>query len=112
MKTTDIMTFDQYSIFQTGGKQYQAIPGKTLAVEKLDIKEGDSHSFDTVLFRKKSENEFDVGQPFVEGATVKVSVIKHQRAPKIIILKHKRRKNYKVKQGHRQPQTIIRIESI
>lgn len=112
MKATDLITFEQYSIFQTGGKQYQAIPGKTLAVEKLDVAEGATLDFDTVLFRKKGDNQFEVGQPYVQGATVKVNIIKHSKAPKVIIYKHKRRKKYHVKQGHRQPQTIIRIESI
>ena len=104
--------FEKYAIFQTGGKQYQAIPGKTISVEKLVGETGDSLSFSEVLFRKQVEGKFEFGNPYVTGATVKASIIKQMRNPKIIVFKFKRRKKYRLKQGHRQPQTVIRIESI
>ena len=104
--------FPEYVIFQTGGKQYQGIPGKTVAVEKLDGEPGDAVEITDVLFRKKGEGEFEIGQPTVEGATLKASILKHDKGKKIIVFKFKRRKKYRVKQGHRQPMTILRIESI
>lgn len=104
--------FEQYAIIQTGGKQYQAIPGKTLAVEKIDGEPGATITFNDVLFRKKGEGSFEIGTPHVAGAAVKASIIKQQKGPKVIIFRFKRRKKYRTKRGHRQPETIIRIESI
>jgi large subunit ribosomal protein L21 len=104
--------FESYAIFQTGGKQYQAIPGKTVAVEKLDANVGETVEFKEVLFRKKGEGEFEFGAPYITGATLKASIVKQTKGPKLVIFKFKRRKKYRVKKGHRQPMTVIRIESI
>lgn len=103
--------FDQYSIFQTGGKQYQAILGKTVAIEKLDAVVGSEVVFGEVLLRKLGEDKVEIGQPFLD-VPVKASVVKHDRAPKVVVFKFKRRKKYRVKKGHRQPMTIVRIEAI
>lgn len=107
-----IPTIEKYAIFQTGGKQYQAIPGKTVAVEKIEGKTGDQVEFDTVLFRKNGEGAFEFGAPYLEGVTLKASIVKQDRGPKIIVFRHKRRKKCRVKKGHRQPLTVIRIENI
>lgn len=104
--------FEAYAIIQTGGKQYQAIPGKTIAIEKIEGNAGDKISFSEVLFKKTGDESFNFGQPHVNGATVQASIVKQMRGPKIIVFKHKRRKKYKVKKGHRQPITVVRIESI
>ena len=105
------VVFDRYAIFQTGGKQYQALEGKTVAIEKLEGEVGAQVVFDEVLLRKESADKVEVGQPFLKKA-VTGSIVKHMKAPKIIVFKFKRRKSYKRKLGHRQPVTIIRIESI
>ena len=105
-------TFEKYAIFQTGGKQYQAIPGKTIAVEKLEGEAGTALEFSEVLFRKQGEDSFEFGKPFVEGVTLKASIVKQMRGPKLIVFRHKRRKKQRTKKGHRQPITVIRIESI
>lgn len=104
--------FEKYAIFQTGGKQYQAIPGKTVAVEKLDGQTGDAVELSNVLFRKSGEGSFEFGTPYLEGVTLKASIVKQARAPKVVVFRRKRRKKYRVKKGHRQPLTVIRIESI
>lgn len=104
--------FEKYAIIATGGKQYQAIPGKTISIEKIEGEAGDSVKFDQVLFRKLGAEKFEFGQPFVSGASVKASIVKQTRDAKIIVFKFKRRKKSRVKQGHRQPQTIVRIESL
>lgn len=101
---------DAYAIFQTGGKQYQAIEGQTIAVEKLEGSEGDTVEFSEVLLRKAGE-KIDIGQPFL-NTPIKASIIKHMKAPKVVIFKFKRRKKSRVKKGHRQPMTVIRIQSI
>lgn len=112
MERTSKVVFEKYAIIQTGGKQYQAIPGKTVAVEKLAGEAGDAVAFSQVLFKKTGENSYSFGKPFIDGATVKASIVKQMRGPKIIVFKFKRRKKYRLKKGHRQAITVVRIESI
>ena len=112
MAELNIPSFEKYAIFKTGGKQYQAIPGKTVAVEKLEGESGSEITIKEVLFRKTGEDKFEVGHPFIEGAELKASIVKQMRGPKLVIFRHKRRKKSRVKKGHRQPVTILRIESI
>ena len=106
----DKPVFEQYAIFQTGGKQYQAIPGKTVAIEKLTGEAGDKVEFSDVLLRKEGNN-IEIGQPYLEKP-IKASIVKQMRGPKIIIFRFKRRQKSRVKKGHRQPITVVRIESI
>jgi large subunit ribosomal protein L21 len=105
------VVFDRYAIFQSGGKQYQALEGKTVALEKLEGEVGSKVVFDEVLLRKESSDKVEIGQPFVKKA-ITASIVKHMKSPKIVVFKFKRRKGYKRKLGHRQPVTIVRIESI
>ncbi len=112
LKPLEITTAQgRYAIIQTGGKQYQAIEGKTIAVELLPGDIGDSILFDTVLFRKTGEGQYEIGQPYLK-AVVKGVKIKDSKGPKLIVFKFKRRKKVRVKKGHRQPSTVVRIESI
>ena len=104
--------FEQYAIIQTGGKQYQAIPGKTIAIEKLAGNEGDKVEFSEVLFRKSAAEAFEVGMPHLAGVTVKASIVKHLRGPKVIAYHFKRRKKCRTKKGHRQAITVVLIEAI
>lgn len=110
-KTVKKDALDKYAIFETGGKQYQAIQGKTIAIEKVDGQPGDIVEFKEVLLRKTAPGEVVIGQPFLHEP-VKASIIKHTRGEKIIVFKFKRRKKSRVKKGHRQEQTVIRIESV
>lgn len=103
--------FDKYAIFKTGGKQYQALEGKTIGIEKLNAQEGEKVTFDEVLLRKTGEGKIEIGKPFLKTA-IQAVVVKHLKGPKIIAFKFKRRKKYTRKQGHRQPITVVRIESI
>jgi len=112
MKQDTKVTFEKYAIFQTGGKQYQAIPGRTVAVEKLEGEIGTKLDFKEVLFRKNGENSFEFGEPYIKGALVKTSIVKTMRGPKLIIYKFGRRKKIRTKRGHRQPITVLRIESV
>lgn len=108
-------TAESYAIIQTGGKQYQAVAGKTIAIEKLNIEAGENVTFNEVLLRKTmgadSKEVIEVGQPFVK-TPVTATIVKHIRGPKIIVFHFKRRKKYKRKTGHRQPYTIVRITAI
>jgi large subunit ribosomal protein L21 len=102
---------DRYVIFKTGGKQYQGVVGKTVAIEKIDGEAGTMLEFDEVLFRKTGEDAFEFGRPFL-STPMKASIVKQMKGPKLIVFKFKRRKKVRVKKGHRQPITVIRIEEI
>lgn len=104
-------TFARYAIFQIGTNQYQGIEGKTIQVQKLEGEFGDMIEFNEVLLRKTSDEAIEIGQPFV-GGVVKASIVKQMKGPKIIIYHFRRRKKSRVKNGHRQQLTIIRIEAI
>ncbi len=108
----ELKTFDKYAIFKTGGKQYQAIEGKTLAIEKIDGEPGDIVEFDEVLLRRLDKDQLEVGQPTLEESKIRCSVIKQIKGPKIIAFRFKRRKKVRVKKGHRQQYTVIRVEAI
>jgi large subunit ribosomal protein L21 len=103
-------TFTKYAIIQIGGKQYQGIEGKTISVEKMEGEAGDTIELTDVLLTKDGENVV-IGMPFV-GKSVKASIVKQMRDAKIIIYKWKRRTKSRVKNGHRQHKTILRIDSI
>ena len=101
---------EHYAIFETGGKQYQALEGKTVAIEKLDSEAGSSVVFDRVLLRKTAAG-LEIGKPYL-SSPIKASIVKHLRGPKLIVFKFKRRKKAMRKQGHRQAITVVRIDSI
>lgn len=100
-----------YAIFRTGGKQFRAEPGKSLRVPALDVEPGESVTFDEVLLGA-TDDGVKVGLPLVAGAKIAAEVVGHGKGEKIIIFKHKRRKNYRRKQGHRQKYTEVRIHEI
>ena len=100
-----------YAIVKTGGKQYKVAQGDVLFVEKLEANEGDVITLDQVL-AVAGENGLTVGAPVVEGATVTAKVVAQGKAKKVIVYKYKAKKDYRRKQGHRQPYTKLVIESI
>ena len=100
-----------YAIIKTGGKQYRVYEGDILNVEKLDVQEGATVEFDEVL-ALSGDDGLKVGTPVLEGAKVEAQVLKHGKGKKIIVFKYKPKKNYRKKQGHRQPYTQIRITRI
>lgn len=100
-----------YAIVETGGKQFKVAPGDTLYVEKLNAEIGDSVALEHV-YLVQNEGNTQVGAPFVEGAKVTASVLEHGRGKKIVVFKYKAKKNYHKTQGHRQPYTKIKIETI
>jgi large subunit ribosomal protein L21 len=99
-----------YAIIETGGKQLKVEEGQAIYIEKLDVEAGETVTFDKVLF-VGGEN-VKVGSPVVAGATVTAKVEKQGRQKKIIVFKYKAKKNYRKKQGHRQPYTKVIIEKI
>lgn len=106
-----VPVFERYAIIATGGKQYQAIEGKTLAVELLDGNPGDKVEFNDVLLRKTGEGKIEIGQPYLKSP-VKAEIIKAIRGEKVIAFRFKRRHKVRVKKGHRQHYTVVRITAI
>lgn len=100
-----------YAIIETGGKQYMVSEGDVLKVEKLDVNEGEVVEFDKVLALSK-DGEFLVGKPCLDNVKVKATVQKQGKGEKIIVFKYKPKKNYRRKQGHRQPFTEVKIDEI
>jgi large subunit ribosomal protein L21 len=100
-----------YAIIATGGKQYQVKEGDVIYVEKLNAEVDTTVELGNVLAVGK-EDGLVVGKPVVEGANVVAKVLAQGKAKKVIVFKYKRKKDYRRKQGHRQPFTKIQIEKI
>ena len=101
----------QYAVISTGGKQYLAFPGKELVIEKLPLEEGSSIEFDQVLLSVDGD-KVEIGQPTVDGLTVSATVVKQGLGDKIRVFKYKSKSRYRRTIGHRQHETIIRIDAI
>lgn len=98
-----------YAIIATGGKQYRVSEGDTIYIEKLDAQEDSEVVFPVLML---SGEQVKMGTPEVEGASVTGKVVRHGRGQKIIVYKFKAKKNYRRKQGHRQPFTQVEITAI
>ena len=99
-----------YAIIATGGKQYRVSEGDVLYIEKIDAEVDSTVSFDVLLLG--NEGDVKVGTPVVEGVKVEGKVVAQTRGEKIIVFKYKAKKNYRRKQGHRQPYTKVEITKI
>ena len=95
----------------TGGKQYRVSAGDKIRVEKLNAEAGSTVCLDKVLV-VGGEGETLVGAPYVAGASVEAEVVANGKADKVIIFKYKAKKDYRKKQGHRQPYTELKINGI
>jgi large subunit ribosomal protein L21 len=100
-----------YAIVRTGGKQYQVACGDQVRVEKLEGNVGDSIDLVDVLMVSDGD-DIKIGQPVLENAKVTAKIAEQGRDKKIIIFKKKRRKGYRLKKGHRQSYTALKIEEI
>ena len=100
-----------YAIIESCGKQYKVAEGDVVFFEKLDAEEGKKVTFDNVIL-VSDEGKVQVGNPYVKGVKVEGKVISHGKGKKIIVFKMKPKKNYRRKQGHRQPYTKVEITSI
>jgi len=99
------------AILETGGKQYRVAEGDVIYVEKLTAEENAEVTFDTVVAIFNGD-QIKTGGPYVTGVTVTATVVKNGKAKKVIVYKMKPKKNYRRKQGHRQPYTKLQIKSI
>ena len=100
-----------YAIVEISGRQFKVEKKQKLFVNRLDAQEGKKVSFDNVLMVNDG-TKFSVGTPNVSGAQVDAKVLKHLKSDKVIVFKKKRRKGYKVRNGHRQAITEIEISDI
>ena len=100
-----------YAVVQTGGKQYRVSLGDVINVEKLNVEVGQKVVLDGVI-ALSGDGETIVGKPFVDGASVECEVLGQGKAKKLIIYKYKAKKDYRKKQGHRQPYTQLKVTNI
>ena len=99
-----------YAIIATGGKQYRVSEGDVIYIEKIDAEVDSTVSFDVLLVG--NDGDVKIGTPVVEGVKVEGKVVGQIRGEKIVVYKYKSKKNYRRKQGHRQPYTKVEITKI
>ena len=100
-----------YAIVEIAGQQFKVAKDQKVYVHRLQDEEGNKVTFDNVLLLEDGSN-ITIGAPAIDGAAVEAKVIKHLKGDKVIVFKKKRRKGYKVRNGHRQYLTELVIESI
>lgn len=100
-----------YSIIEQGGVQFKATPGAKIRVPLIDAEQGTEITIDKVLLTADGD-KIKVGTPLVEGTSVTAKVLEHAKGEKVLVIKRKRRKDYRRKNGHRQQYTKIEILSI
>ena len=100
-----------YAIVEIAGQQFKVAKDQKVFVHRLASEEGNNVSFDNVLLLD-NDGDVTVGAPAINGASVEVKVLRHLKGDKVIVFKKKRRKGYRVKNGHRQYLTEILIEGI
>ena len=100
-----------YAIVEACGKQYKVAEGDVVFFEKLDAEEGKKVTFDQVIL-VSDNGKVQIGNPYVKGVKVEGKVVAHGKGKKIIVFKYKAKKNYRRKQGHRQPYTKVEITGI
>ena len=100
-----------YAVIETGGKQYRVEVGTELEVELLDAGAGESIAFDRILLVADGDAA-SIGRPVVENASVSAEVVRRDRGPKLISFKYRPKARSRVKKGHRQELTVVRISDI
>jgi large subunit ribosomal protein L21 len=107
-----------YAVIETGGKQYRVQPGDIIQVEKLEGDVGSAIKFDQILVASKAGDSAEaaskvwLGKPYLSGASVQAEIVGQGRDEKILIIKMKRRKQYRRTQGHRQYQTQLLVTAV
>jgi large subunit ribosomal protein L21 len=101
----------KYAIVESGGKQYRAVEGGILEVDRLPVEIGDSVALDSVLLFV-DDDDVSVGTPLVKGVTIQAKVIEHNKGPKVVVFKYRPKKRYRVKTGHRQQYTRLQVDTI
>ncbi|MGE5392168.1 MAG: 50S ribosomal protein L21 [Candidatus Saccharibacteria bacterium] len=99
------------AVIETGGKQYLVSPKEKVVIEKLEAKVDETVTFDKVLL-VTDDSKTVVGKPFISGAKVTAKVLSQEKADKILVFKYRAKSRYRRKQGHRQLQTVVEIQTI
>lgn len=101
----------KYAIVESGGKQYKAVEGEMIDVDRLADEVGSAIDLERVLMLVDGE-EYTIGTPNVDGIKVQATVAEHFKGPKVLIFKYHSSKRYRLKKGHRQQYTRLAIEKI
>jgi len=101
----------RYAIVESGGKQYKAVEGATIEVDRLQVEEGQEILLDSVFLVADGE-DVSIGTPVVAGAKVKTTVEAHIKGKKVIVFKYRPKKRIRVRTGHRQQYTRLKVEAI
>ena len=101
----------KYAIVESGGKQYKAVEGETIEVDRLPVNAGDKVNLERVLMLVEGD-DVAVGTPTVSGTQISTTVVDHFKGPKIIVFKYSPRKRIRVKSGHRQQYTRLMVNTI
>jgi large subunit ribosomal protein L21 len=100
-----------FAVVETGGKQYKVEPESVIRVEKLEGEKGDEITMENIL-AVESKGEMKVGNPYVKNARVKAEIVNQGKGKKIVVFKYKPKKRIRVKTGHRQHYTTLRVKEI
>jgi len=101
----------KYAIIESGGKQYKAVEGSMIEVDLLSSEAGEQVVLNSVLLLVDGE-KIDVGTPAVKGVRVEATIVAHFKGPKLVIFKYRPKKRIRVKTGHRQLYTRLKVNSI
>jgi large subunit ribosomal protein L21 len=101
----------KYAIVESGGKQYKAVEGEPIEVDRLPVNAGDKVGLERVLMVVDGD-DISIGTPTVDGMKVNTTVMDHIKGPKIIVFKYSPRKRIRVKSGHRQQYTRLMVDAI
>ena len=101
-----------FAVLKNGGKQYKVCENQVVKLERMDVALGEEIELNEVMMIGNGESTFSIGAPFISGASVKVQVVDHDKDEKVIIFKRRRRKNSRRKNGHRQPNSLVKVISI
>ncbi len=101
-----------FAVFKNGGKQYKACENQIIKLERIDAALGEEIELKEIMMVGTEDNKLSVGAPYVLGASIRIQIVDHDKDEKVIIFKKRRRKNYRRKTGHRQPNSLVKIVSI
>ncbi|NJN64921.1 MAG: 50S ribosomal protein L21 [Acidobacteria bacterium] len=105
------MDSQRFAVIDTGGRQLRVSPGDIVSVDRLEAPAGETVTFDRVLLAG-SEAGLRIGTPVIEGATVRGTVMREERGPKVIVFRKRKRHTFRKLRGHREYLTFVLIESI
>ena len=101
----------KYAIIEDGGKQYKAVIGESIDVDRYLLEVGEEIDMDRVLLISDGE-DIKVGTPFIQGAKVEATIVAQVKGPKVVVFRYKAKERIRAKTGHRQKYTRVRVDAI